>query len=272
VTSRIYYFSGTGNTLWSAKRIAEALDSKGETPDSCEIFSIAAEMATGTDGGHGGSIQPICIKADRVVLLFPSYAYQTPLLVRNFLLRAEINAPYIAALVTYGTNPKGTLSEVCRILRRKNIVVSFFGSIPCVENYIPIFGPQPQKTIEQRLALQKQSTYEIAAAIRAGNTSPRPHCIFRPFSMFVSSLFRTAKPLMARGYKVSGLCNNCGLCVKLCPVNAVIPGKAGPEISGRCEQCQACLNWCPQRAIAFGRMKKNTPRYHHPEVAAQELL
>jgi flavodoxin len=36
--TKIFYFSGTGNTLWSTKRIAETLD------DDCELFNIGAEM------------------------------------------------------------------------------------------------------------------------------------------------------------------------------------------------------------------------------------
>ncbi|MDR0374993.1 MAG: EFR1 family ferrodoxin, partial [Treponema sp.] len=136
--TKIYYFSGTGNTLWSARRLAELL-----TP--CEIFNIAAEMKR----------QSITIEADAVIVLFPAYAYQTPSMARNFLLKAKIRAPYIAALTTFGSVPGGALAETSRILKRKETPLSFAGGIPCVENYITIFGVPSPKTKEKRLAMQR---------------------------------------------------------------------------------------------------------------------
>ncbi|MDR0449848.1 MAG: EFR1 family ferrodoxin [Treponema sp.] len=264
--TKIYYFSGTGNTLWSAKKIAKYLE---ENPDpsaagrpGAELFNIGRLMRQA----------PVPIEAERVIFMFPSYAYQTPLMVRRFLIRSEIRSPYIAALVTYGSDPGGTLAELGRILKRKKLPLSFSGRIPSVENYIPIFGSPREAAKKKRLLLQDRATREAAWAILAGKTNS-PWKI-RPFSIFVSSLFRLGlrKNVFVKGFKLGADCNGCGLCEKICPGRAIVMEKGKPIFSAGCEQCQACLNWCPRRSIGFLRLRRDTERYRHPGIKLEDLL
>ncbi|MDR2785535.1 MAG: EFR1 family ferrodoxin [Treponema sp.] len=251
--TKIFYFSGTGNTLWSAKKIAETLDG------GCELFNIGVETRKPAQ----------TIEADRVILLFPAYAYQTPLLVRRFFIRSEFRSPYIAALTTFGTAPGGALAEAYRIFKRKKTPASYFAAIPSVENYIPIFGPQSEETKRRRLALQKNATEAIAQDILRWKTnSVWP---LRPFSICVSSLFRLSKSFLVKGFVVSAACDGCGLCARICPAANIAIKKGNPVFLARCEQCQACLNWCPRRAIGHLRFEPNTCQYHHPQVAVSEM-
>jgi ferredoxin len=223
-------------------------------------------------------IFPICreikqpeirIEADAAVFLFPAYAYGTPEMVRRFLEKAEIRADYLAAVVTYGSSPGGALAEAGRILRRKHRPLNFAGGIPCVENYIPIFGVPKEKKRIERLAMQRAATDSIAEAIisRAANKV----WTFRPFSKFISTLFRFARPLFVRGFRRTSECTCCGLCAQLCPAGAIRMTDEGPVFQKTCEHCQACLNFCPCRAIRYIRLKPDTGRYYHPEVTAEDL-
>jgi ferredoxin len=270
--TKIYYFSGTGNTLWSARRIAELLVEDGSIK-----HPIGVEHPSGAGAGAGvfnisrEMRRPrICIEADAAVIMFPAYAYQMPLMVRRFLVKADIRAPYIAALVTYGSSPGGALAEASRILTRKKTPLSFAGGIPCVENYIPIFGVPSEKTRTKRLAMQEAETEARARDIRARKIC-REAWTFRPFSVVVSTLFRIAKTAFVKGYAVTERCNGCGLCASLCPAHAIAMEERKPVFSSACEHCQACLNWCPARAIRYIRITPDSERYHHPDIRIGDM-
>ena len=250
---KIYYFSATGNSLWSAKKIAGGIDEKSE------LINIGIEAQK----------EKISIEADAVVLLFPAYAYGPPLIIRDFLRRAEIKTPYFAAFVTFGTSPGGALAEISRILKRKKIRASWFGRIPAVENYIAIFGPQKAATIERRVEMQRKASEEAVRVIVERKTNRVFG--FRPFSAFVSLLFSIGVKVFYNWYRVDAVCNGCGICEKVCPVSAVTLREGRPVFSKKCEHCQACLSWCPREAISFGRIKPGIPRYHHPEIGLNDI-
>ena len=252
--TKIYYFSGTGNTFWSAKKIAE------QTEEKYELINIGLEAEK----------DEIIIEAAAVVVLFPAYAYGPPLIVRNFLRRAVIKTPYFAAFVTYGTSPGGALADICRVVKRKDIKAFYFGRIAAVENYIAIFGPPKAETAESRLRMQSEATREAARCVIERKTNSINS--FRPCSAFVSLLFSIGIKVFYKWYKLNADCDGCGECEKFCPVSAITLRDGRPEFSKKCEHCQGCLNWCPKNAIQFARIKSGTPRYHHPEITVEDLL
>jgi ferredoxin/flavodoxin len=256
--TKIFYFSGTGNTLWSAKKIAEIIG--GE----CLLINIGLEAQK----------NEIILEADAVVLLFPAYAYGMPIVVRDFVKKAVFKTPYVAAFVTYGTSPGGTMASLSRILKKKRTEkfsgAAFFGRIPAVENYIAIFGPQSEKTIQRRLAMQTKATEEAARCVTEKRTGKIN--TFRPFSAFISLLFAVIGiRIFYKHYRVSAECDGCGICEKVCPVAAVSFREKRPVFSAKCEHCQACLNWCPKKAIRFGRLNARIPRYHHPDITVTDM-
>ncbi|MDR1786841.1 MAG: EFR1 family ferrodoxin [Treponema sp.] len=254
----IYFFSGTGNTLWSARQLAAQLGARIGEP--CELRSIGVEARAGR----------YAVSADAVVFLFPAYAYEPPPLVTRFIKKCRIDAPYAAALVTFGSSPGGSLARVQGLLRKKRIPSLYFGRVPTVENYIAIFGPPTEAKLRDRGAMQTRATEEAACAIAQRRVNKVP--AFRPLS-FVAFLFSAARRIFYHWYRVSKkTCTGCGICAKVCPVGAIRMHKGRPRFSAACEHCQGCLNWCPNNAINFGRINARTPRYHHPGVSLKEML
>ena len=251
--TKICYFSGTGNTLWSAQKIANSIDG------DCTLVNIGKEIFK----------NEINLEADAVILVFPAYAYGAPVIIRRFAKKAIIKAAYLALFVTYGTSPGGALAEIGRILSKRKIKVSWFGRLPSVENYIALFGPQSEKTITRRLDMQTKTTDAAIRVIKERQTNSIN--MIRPFSAFVSLLFSLGVKIFYKRYKVSDECNGCGICEKVCPVSAVTMRDGKPVFSGKCEHCQGCINWCPQRAIHFGKVGSQTPRYHHPEISVSDI-
>ena len=54
---------------------------------------------------------------------------------------------------------------------------------------------------------------------------------------------------LAKTFFANYNCNNCGLCIKNCPVQAIKLLDERPYWSYDCESCMQCVNNCPQRAI-----------------------
>ncbi len=255
---KIFYFSGTGNSLWSAKKIAQLIGEVNKDA-ACEICNIGTE-AQKTE---------IIIEAEAVVFVFPSYAYGLPLIVSRFAKKAEFKTPYLASFVTYGTSQGGTLGELRRILKKKGIDKLYFGLIPAVENYLAMFGAPKARLLERRVLMQEEATQKAAADVieRRKNKVNT----FRPFSSFISALFSLGVKIFYKRYKVSDNCNGCGVCKKICPVSAIVIKDRRPVFSEKCEHCQACINICPLRAIQFGRVKFGSPGYRHPQIEIADL-
>jgi len=256
--TKIFYFSGTGNSLWSAKKIAQKI-SEESPKEKCELVSIGVEAQK----------SGIVIEADAVVFVFPSYAYGLPVIVRRFAKNAEFKTPYLAAFVTYGSSPGGTLGALRRILKKKKIGKLFFMKIPAVENYLAIFGTPTEETIQKRVLMQEKATEE--AAISIIKRSENKASLFYPFSAFVSWLCSLGIKIFYKFYKVGADCNGCGSCEKTCPVGAIVMKDGKPLFTSKCEHCQGCINMCPLRAIAFGRVKFGAQGYRHPQIAIGDL-
>jgi len=258
--TKIFYFSGTGNSLWSAKTIARIIREGTSPAQECELFNIGVEAQK----------DEIVIEADTVVFVFPSYAYGLPRIVRRFLKRAVFKARYAASFVTYGSSPLGTLGEVRRILKKKKIVKMYFGSIPSAENYLALFGPPKTEKTKRRVLMQEKATE--AAALCVVEKRENKVNTFCPFSFLVSSLFSLGLKIFYKRYRLGDNCDGCGVCEKICPVSAIVMKDGRPVFREKCEHCQGCVDMCPLRAIKFGRVKFSSAGYRHPRIGLDDLM
>ena len=62
---------------------------------------------------------------------------------------------------------------------------------------------------------------------------------------------RGKQPAWPRGNK---LCKHCGVCRKLCPVQAIDDPRK--KAGNKCIHCLRCIKYCPQKARTYGRIKK----------------
>jgi len=280
--TKIFYFSATGNSLWSAKKIAHNIysDAPDEKYELVNIGKAAYEVSPekGDLKISNKKKRKYLIEADTVIFIFPSFAYGMPRVMRNFVKNAEFKTSYLAALVTYGSSPGGTLGSLRRILKKKKIDKMFFGKIPAVENYLAIFGTPSGDTIKKRCEMQKQVTEALTRSIieRKENRVS----MFYPLSFIIYCLFSLGIKLFYKFYKVSDKCTGCGICEKICPVSAIIMKektsggvlKRQPRFTSKCEHCQGCVDLCPLRAIQFARVRFGAPGYRHPEININELM
>ena len=78
-------------------------------------------------------------------------------------------------------------------------------------------------------------------------------------------------PEMDKKFWVDERCNECGLCIKVCPSNNIMMSNDKLTWQNHCEQCLACIQWCPQEALQYGKKTSAYSRYHHPEVNFKDL-
>jgi len=89
----------------------------------------------------------------------------------------------------------------------------------------------------------------------------------------VNAFWRSGVSSADKKFRVNENCSQCGLCVKVCPVENITLDSKTPEWMHRCQECLACVHHCPEQAIEV--RKRNTARtgqYIHPEITVREII
>lgn len=258
--NKIFYFSGTGNTLAAAKRIAQAL---GET----ELISIA-----GLPRGIGVDIGDV----ETVGIFHPVYCFGVPTLVVKFMERLrkpDGSQPYVYSLCTSGGMLGAAHLILEQILAKRGIRLNAFFHVPMPSNYIPLTPPPSSSRVRKILEKAEKKLASCAGKITA-RKNRRPIHVF-PLNMIGETVAKRAVACLDDYDKYFWLtedCNSCGLCEKICPASNIIMMNGVPSWRGHCEQCMACLQWCPKQAIQFKQVTLKRKRYHHPDIHAEELF
>lgn len=231
----IFYFTGTGNALFAAKRIAEAT--------KAELVSIPKVIDSPRE--HSDNV---------IGFVYPQYAIGLPKMVRRFVLDNTFKAEYIFAVDLFSFITAGALSEMSGII---SLDYGAYLKTPC--NFISMFNPPK----DVKVAIQKTRPLldRIIADIKARKIKR-----IRP-SKHVGN---ATKYFGKNDFKVSDDCVRCGLCVRVCPAGNIVLDER-IEFHKLCENCFACVNLCPQRAINSNiRMTKHR-RYLNPEIIPDEI-
>ena len=243
----IYYFSGTGNSKWVAEQIAK------QTSD--EAQSIPAVLKSGA---------PAAVAAnERIGVVFPVYAWGAPSIVEKFCKSLTIQTgAYTFAVCTCG-------DEAGKAIRRLKSVFPWKAawSLAMPNNYIVGFDvDQPelaQKKVDFARGKLPQIAQEILAKSSVYDVQEGPGAGWKTF--LIRPMFnRFARSTSA--FHATSDCNACGLCARICPVEAIRMENGHPVwIKAQCEQCTGCINRCPQRAIQYGAGTRKRGRYFFRE-------
>ena len=127
----ILYFSGTGNSKYVAKRIADAL---GDA------------LVNLNDRIKSGDTSPV-ETGERVIIVTPTYAWRIPRVVRDWLLKTELRGARLAWFVMTCGSEIGNADRYNRDLcTEKGLACMGTAQIVMPENYIAMFSaPQADK-------------------------------------------------------------------------------------------------------------------------------
>ncbi|MDN7013445.1 4Fe-4S ferredoxin [Methanoculleus sp. FWC-SCC3] len=256
----IYYFTGTGNSLAAARKVAAAL---GET----ELVPIASLAIT------PGTITP---DADRVGIVCPVYDCGVPVMVARFAERLDLSGTkYTFAVVTMGGMGVSALHQLNRILRERQgrgLDAAFAVTMP--GNFPPLARPPEGEKCEKILSKADKRFAEIAETIGSGRSvSPG----FAPISGLVKALtygpFAKGTHDASAAFSISDACTGCGTCARVCPTGNIEMPDDRPVWNQRCELCCACLHFCPTEAIQLHVMRgtKGRGRYRHPDLTVADM-
>lgn len=263
MTTSIYYFSATGNSLHFAKQLARELKTNNLT-------SIAEALTSET----------IEISADRVGFVFPAYAWGPPRIVMDFLQKIEFKSkPYIFSVVTCAGIPAKTNITVKNELKKKKVdldagfIIKANRSSLIKKNTLDriIISLDKQRKIiqrgEERLP-EIISTIEKREKHKPETSSGIVNIFGTMFHNFGINYFKVA----ANSFNVHDSCTGCGTCVRLCPRANIILEEGHPQFSDNCEFCHACIQWCPKFAISHPDFENDPKQYRHPKIKLNDLI
>jgi Fe-S-cluster-containing hydrogenase component 2 len=253
----LFYYTGTGNSLWVAQSIAKEL---GDTT----VLSI-------TDFKE----DPGIINGKRAGIVFPVHMWGVPHAVLRFIALLKGCEPdYFFAVAVNAGQVANTLIQLKKECLKQGIFLGTGFSIIMPSNYTPWGGPGP---LEKQNALFNKAKEKAGWCARVANEMQVRHIEKGPLWqrifytwIYVLSFAHIRK--MDRSFHVDDKCNSCAICQKVCPAGNITMDKGKPVWNRRCEQCFACLQWCPAKAIQYGKKTHLYERYHHPEIAIKDML
>lgn len=256
----ILYFSGTGNSLWAAKRVAEALDD--------ELVYIPDAMQGDCHFAIGNG--------ERLGFVIPVHGWRPPLLVRRFLERCEWSlpssgAPYTYIIYTAGDTVGRAVEYFEGDLAKQGLQLDAAFSLIMPESYVglPLMDVDTKaKEAEKKLKAAADLTEYIEdirqcrKGIRKTTVGPLPSLLSGPVGAFFVKRLVTDKPFKV----VDSRCTACGACAKACPVGNIDGGRGRKprwRHKGDCLSCFACYHHCPNHAIEYGWRTRNKGQYYY---------
>ena len=247
----VFYFTGTGNSLYIAKQIER------------EPISIPQIM------------QRECLEftAERIGIVAPVYGHEVPTMVKEFLRKSVFYTNYFYMILTYGNRHGGAAELAKKLCDECGVSVNYINVILMADNWLPGFDMDEQKKIDKKveenmdkilsdLAKRKNMISEVTDIDRAAH------------QQFLDRMSQMPADVWQHLLRVTENCVGCGTCEKVCTSSSihVVDGKA-VHIPGNCQTCLACAHACPQKAIQLTIPEANPDaRYRNEHISLHEIM
>mgnify|MGYP001064305677 CR=1 FL=1 len=249
----IFYFTGTGNSLYVAKQLDD------------ERYSIPQAY----------SQKELHFTAERIGIVCPVYGHEMPGMVKEFLQKAVLETTYFYIVLTYG-NRHGGAAELaesfCLGIGKKP---DYINTVLMVDNFLPAFDMEEQKAIDKKV---EEQLAEIKAdidnrTIRIQKASEEDKNIHNGYLARVNH----APETIWADYVITDKCIGCGICTRVCPAGCIhLENQHAVNTKEGCQACYACIQACPEMAIQFGDIPLKEPnpgaRYRNPNITLTELV
>ena len=246
----IYYFSGTGNSrnvaYWIAKKAEErnievTLINIGQTgrrsiqplPEEALVIFISPV--------HGFNYPPVMLK---FIASFPRGKNKVVLMnTRAGMLMKKWITPGLTGIAFY-------FSALLLIL--KGYTIKGMQPVDMPSNWISVHPGLNERTVKFIHDKIKGRIDVFTEKILSGQSS---FIVFREIiqdaliAPIAILYFFIGRFFLAKTYYASSNCDNCGVCIKNCPIKAIIEVDKRPFWTYHCESCMHCMGNCPKNAI-----------------------
>lgn len=237
----LFYFSGTNNTLLVTDLIKETFEKKGI---SVEVFAIDDLIKN-----------KIKLEFDRYSMIgigYPIYGFGSPNILKTF----EKFIPkgkgtkvfiYTTAASNVSVN-HNAMAPLKRQMKKKGYHV-FYERIICMgSNYLV----RRSKEFEKKLYLVAiDKVKDVCNAVL--NEEKREYKLNSIFASFLSMIHwfenHWLAPIFGVSLRANRKCNQCGLCLRMCPTGNIVKKDNQIKFKRRCLMCMRCIYSCPQKAI-----------------------
>lgn len=241
----IFCFSGTGNSLYAAKKIAAEINA--------EVCNMRSFVQCG----------------DNVIgFVFPTYFWGLPKSVDEFLdnIRITDKNAYIFCVTSYGGFSCGVTGAADQKLRKQGLKLSYGAKVKMVENYLPGFKMNDTDGLWSR---SDSKLNEIITDIK--NRVCNKIMPYTVFNIIAQKAYPPNRGNCAANFTVNG-CKQCGMCESVCPNGNISLENGAVKFGKKCDLCLACLNVCPADAIDYGQSTRGKTRYKNRRISAKELI
>lgn len=250
----IFYFSGTGNSLYVAQKLSEN--------DGSQLVDIAEAI-------HEKRFEYRVKDDEKIGFVFPVYFYGLPTFVAEFVDQLTIKSdskPFTYSVITCGGSIGNADKMLKKLLEKRNLELDSSFSVLMPSNYTIMYDVPT--TEEQKLVLQdaEKEIEKISKRLDAGEKGNFAFhgylFLFTPILYPIYGIYRKTKK-----FNATEDCNNCGLCEEMCPSEVILIENGKPVwIEEKCSHCSGCINRCPTKAIQYGKSTIKRGRYVNPNV------
>lgn len=250
----IFFFTGTGNSEYAARKIAEKT--------GAGAVSIAESIKAGKNRFY-------LADGEALGFVFPIYAWSVPEIVLRFISTLELenySDQHVFAVFTCGASIGAAYGDLKKALAGRGISLKYARDLVMPENYIVMFKTPPPEKQEMLFAAADIAIDGIAAAVmsRTEDAAISGTTPMKLLSLAMNYFFHK----LATGtkkFRAADSCISCGLCENICPESVIMMEEGRPRWRAEnCAKCMACINRCPVGAIEYGRSTRKRQRYVHP--------
>lgn len=250
----IFYFSGTGNSLYVAEKLHEA--------ESGELINIA-------DALNEKQFNYKVNEGEKIGIVFPVYYCGLPTIVSEFISQLTIEnseKPFIYTVITCGSSIGHSDKMLANLLQQKDLKLNSVFSIEMPSNYVMLYDTPDKEMQNSTLKSADKQIEKIIKLLdvnKLGDFSNHGYiAILTPLTYKIYGFYRKTKKFYS-----TDACNSCGLCEEICPSKTIKLTEGKPEwINDKCSHCTACINRCPTKAIQYSNSTKKRGRYVNPNV------